>query len=623
MEPRWPYREARRGQLEAAKSLAEAVREGRVFALSAPTGFGKTATIIYGLLLAGVEKAVYVVRTRNELVPVIRELSRFGVEDYVFLYSARRMCPLLSGEGLSTEDFWETCRLLRLRGECSYHRGLERVDPDFVAAVVRRASSPFEAVRLLAGSGVCPFFALKLLVGGSRFIVATYPYVFRRDIFLSALEPLDYSDFVLVVDEAHSLLNAQSLAEARLPVHDIDAAIAEVEEYGLPGGLAEALEELKRLVLRAAPASDGLRRLGMERVAELLGDPDVWSDAAYEVRVAKLREALESGGSPRIRVALTRVEEAARAARSEGYQAYAAREGRRVSLTLLPLDPCVVAEEPLNASRAAVLASGTLPPEKYLREALCIRKQLVFYDVEILHGPVMPPGTRYVIVAAELTSRYTARSPSMYRLYAEYIATTHRAARGVTLAVYPSYDFMSSVVAALTPLLGEDRLVVEDRSTSYDEVAEAVLRGDVVVNAVAGGKLSEGVEFLDESGRSLVTKVFIAGVPYPQPDDYLEDQLAALSRRLGREEARRYMYDVTASVKVRQAVGRAQRGPGDRAVIVLGDARFLRRSLRSLIRLPVHETVYTIGEHVEALRRAAEKLGLAAPRAGGRAFSGP
>ena len=609
MEPRWPYREARRGQLEAARSLAEAVRRGHVFALSAPTGFGKTATIVYGLLLAGVEKAVYVVRTRNEIVPVIRELSRFGVEDYVFLYSARRMCPLLSGEGLSTEDFWETCRLLRLRGECSYYRGLERVDAELVAAVVRRAASPFEAVRLLSGSGVCPFFALKFLIGGSRFIVATYPYVFRKDIFLSALEPLDYGDFVLVVDEAHSLLSAHSLAEASLPLHDIDAALGEVEKYGLPSGLAEALEELKRLVLRAAPPSDGLRRLGRERVAEILGDLGVWGDAAYEVRVEKLREALDAGGSPRVRVALTRVEEAARAAASKGYQAYVAREGRRVSLVLLPLDPCVVAEEPLNAARAVVLASGTLPPEKYLRDTLCIRKPMVFYDVEILHGPVMPPGSRYVVVTAELTSRYSARSPSMYRLYAEYIAATHHAAHGVTLAVYPSYDFMASVVAALRPLLGEEKLVVEERTTSYDEVAEAAAGGDVVVNAVAGGKLSEGVEFLDESGRSLITKVFIAGVPYPQPDDYLEDQLASFSKRLGREEARRYVYDVTASIKVRQAVGRAQRGPGDKAIIVLGDVRFLRKTLRTLIRLPIHETVYTLSEHVEALKRASEKLG--------------
>lgn len=130
-----------------------------------------------------------------------------------------------------------------------------------------------------------------------------------------------------------------------------------------------------------------------------------------------------------------------------------------------------------------------------------------------------------------------------------------------------------------------------------------------MVNAVAGGKLVEGVEYTGPQG-SLVGTVFIAGVPYPQPDDQLRDRLQALSRRLGPREAREILYELTAAVKVRQAIGRAQRSPRDRLLIVLGDNRFLRRRLSSHLRLGVDHVAVGLEDYREAVRRAAERLGV-------------
>jgi len=612
-EPRWPYREPRRGQLEAARQLAKAVERGEVFALNAPTGFGKTAVAVYGLLLSGAERVLYLVRTRNEIAPVLRELRRFGVEEYSFLYSARRMCPLLGGEDMNVEDFWETCRLLRLRGACSYYEALERLDPGLVRDVVAGAASPFSAVAALSAMSYCPFFALKLAAADASFIVATYPYMLRSDIFAGTFEPLDYGDFIVVFDEAHSLLHAQQLLEARLGVRDIDSAIAEAEFYGLPGDIVEALSELRRLAEKA-PRIDGMRRLEKNRVEDVLGEPGLWEDASEEVRSKKLREALEQGGSPRIRVSLAKVEAFAHMVFQEhsGVYLYSEQGGARRGLTALPLEPCPVTREPLNATRAAVLLSGTMPPERFIRELLCVEKKLTVYDVELLHGPVYRPETRAVVLALEPSSRYRDRSPYMYSLYARYLLETYRATRRAVLAVYPSYDFMRSVVSALQGLARREPLhmATEDRGTMLDEVVEMLKEiKHLLINAVAGGKLVEGVEFLDDEGRSLVGTVFVAGVPYPQPDDYLEDQLRVLSSRLGPREARRYIYDVEASIKIRQAIGRAQRGPQDHALIVLADMRFAKPGLLSLLRLRPIRRTYSLEEYRETVMVLAEKLG--------------
>ncbi|KSW11797.1 hypothetical protein CF15_03060 [Pyrodictium occultum] len=611
----FPYEKPRRGQLEAARSIAEAVSRGEVFILHAPTGFGKTSAIIYGLLQAGVERVLYVVRTRNEIQPVLKELKRFGVKGYSFLYSARRMCPALAGEGLSHEDFWETCRLLRLRGECSYYARLEEISAtDVEEAIGHAGPMPRRVAELLAGQGYCPFFALKLLASEARFVVATYPYLFRPDIFQGTFDPLDYRDFVVVVDEAHSLLNIPGLLEARVSVDDLRSAQREVEEYGLPEEMGKALQELASLVSRSRPGEGKLRRLDRERLLRLLGDPEAWWDAAHEVRMAKIRERLEEGQPVRLSVALTRVARFAEMLAAEGMGAYSYTSGGRVGATVLPLEPCLVTRRPLNESRAAVLASGTLPASTLLRDLLCIEKPLRVYDVELLHGPVFPPRNQVTLVAAELTSRYTSRSREMYSLYARYILEAYRATTRVVMVVYPSYEFMQQVLDQLQQLarLEQVSMVAEARSTSIEEVLEKTGRGEkhLLVNAVAGGKLTEGIELVDENGRSMIGVVFVAGVPYPQPDDYFRDQFTVLEKRLGRAAARRLLFDFTAAVRARQAVGRARRSAQDSALVVLGDYRFLRRGLREHLRLRIDKVVYSLGEFSEAVRSAAEALGL-------------
>ncbi|ABM79941.1 ATP-dependent DNA helicase [Hyperthermus butylicus] len=607
---RFPYAKPRRGQLEAARAIVSTVREGGVFVLSAPTGFGKTSTIIYGLLEAGVERILYVVRTRNEIAPVLRELRRFGVERYSFLYSARRMCPLLAGEQLATEDFWETCRLLRLRGECMYHENLVEVSEETVEAIVTSIgeSKPSEVVAALRNAGLCPFFSLRLASTRAAITVATYPYLFREDIFTSVFEPLTYGDFVVVVDEAHSLLTIQSMLEARLTLETLRAALDEIEEYGLPGELTVALKKLLDMLSSSTAPRMAMKRLEKNKIRDILAEPDLWLDAAQEVRAAKLRERLEQGAPVKLSVALTRVANFAAMVFREDTGVYLRKENGRRVLIALPVEPCSVTEKPLNEAKAVILSSGTMPASSILRDVLCIRKPMKVYEVELLHGHIFPPENIYTVLALEITSRYTSRSREMYARYAEYIAETFRAVRNAVLIVYPSYEFMEAILSHLKHLLSGEPMVVEGRDTSIEQVEEYVRRhGHVAIHAVAGGKLTEGIEIV-ENGESLIKTVFVAGVPYPQPDDYVADQYEVLAKRMGTTEAKTFLYDYTAAVKTRQAVGRVRRSEKDRALIILGDVRFARRRLREYLRLRIDAYAATLEDYVARVRAAAEKL---------------
>ncbi len=611
----FPYDRWRPGQREAAESLAEAVKDGSIFILNAPTGFGKTAVIIYGLLKAGADKVLYLVRTRNEIIPVLRELQRFKVGKAVFLFSARRMCPLLKAENVNIEDFWSTCKILRLQGECKYYNGIADIDVDDIEEVIVKSSSPFQAIKLLEGLGLCPFSALKMLIGRSVFIVATYPYLFNKDIFTSTFEPLSYEDFHIVIDEAHSLLNIQSILETRLSQEDIRYALEEIRRYKLPVDVQGRLEELYKIMSNFVLKSRGMQRVDLERLREIMEEPGLWSDVAFEIRVARLRELLE-GNSKKIivRLGISKVERFASLLFQDGVGAYISVDNRGSKMLIItPLEPCIVTSEPLSRAKSVVLSSGTMLPGNYIRDILCIKgKSIIVYDVEGRHMEALSFATRYTIVTLELTSKYLFRSNEMYTLYARYIVEAYRLLRKSMLVVYPSYEFMDNIVRGLRNLARYEplNLLVEDRDTVLDNVVDYVKKRKTIINAVAGGKLTEGVEFLGEDYSSLIGLVFIAGLPYPQPDDYLEDQLKALSSRLGIHDAKNNLYDIFAVIRTRQSIGRAQRSPNDKVIIVLGDYRFLKKSIREQLRIPVNKTLSNIAEYITIISRVAELFGL-------------
>ncbi len=610
----FPYPSFRRGQREVAEVVRRVVERGEIAYIRAPTGFGKTAAVIYGLLLARAERVLYVVRTRNEIEPVLRELKLFGAR-FTFLYSARRMCPLIRGEeSVPSDEFWENCRLARLKGACQYYNNLVEVGdvkgPVF-NAIEKAAPSPYRVVEELVKRGLCPFFALKSVIDDVNFIVATYPYLFKRDIFESVFDPHDYEDFVIVVDEAHALMDAGGMMEEKLRPRDVEAFEAELERYAPDSDWGRLVaSRLRSLFSRLRPPPEQrLRRIDKNLVLRAVEDPGALADLAADIRLAKFREALEAGGFTRVRVAAARIAAFAALASLEGVEVFVTRSPRgEVELRALPVDQCIVAAEPLNKARAVILMSGTLPPEQFMRDVLCVERRGVTIDAELLYGSPHR-GNYYAIVTLELTSRYEERSGEMYTAYAAYVKTLAEEMEGIILVVYPSYELLERIASRLPVTLPR---VDEKRESNLDEIRAAALEalekhGRVVVNAVAGGKLVEGVEFTRE-GRSLVRAVMLAGVPYPQPDDYTRAVIERLSEKVGRDRAEYYVYTVSAYVKARQALGRAIRGESDRAVYVLGDRRYLSRRLRELLRLHYHRVVRDVDSFRAAIREARAKL---------------
>ncbi|HDN75655.1 MAG TPA: hypothetical protein ENG05_00820, partial [Acidilobales archaeon] len=246
MTMKFPYTTFRRGQKESIERIAK--RLGSTIVLKAPTGFGKTIVAILSHIKA--PKVLYVVRTRNEMAPVIRELKAVN-EGFTIVFSGRRMCPILRNVGIEPEDFWINCRLLREKGLCPYYERLNKVSSSSVERVLRTSGiDPHEIVANIANKlGICPFFALSRLINNSKFIVATYPYLFKEEVFRTAFSD-DLSEYYVIIDEAHTLLNIQSLYEEVLSEPDVEAALRDVRTYSLGKDFIDYLIKLRDLISR-------------------------------------------------------------------------------------------------------------------------------------------------------------------------------------------------------------------------------------------------------------------------------------------------------------------------------------------------------------------------------------
>ena len=614
MSGKFPYEKYRKGQEEVAGHVAEAVEKGEILLLEAPTGFGKTAAVIEGLERGGAEKVLWVVRTVNQVDPVLRELRRFGLR-HTFIFSARRTCPLTAGKDVPVEDFWMNCRYLRSQGRCSFYQNTMEASLDYLESVLDeyREYTALETAQLMARlEGLCPFFTLLRLAGHTRYIVATYPYLFKWDLFTHVLDIGDYSDLTIVVDEAHSILGIHSIYEYSITLDVVKRSVWEAENYTSDTELVERLKKLLvELTARTASITPGIAPVDKTVVTGLLGDPDQLAMTAEVVREVMIEEKLRQTGFEgvmRVVSALTKLATWYSTLFMESSRLYMEWDGESpVEFTATPMDPAEIAAPIIQSARSAVLMSGTLPPGNMVKDFLGVDRPTVHVDVEAMYGPVMPPENKYTVLGVDVSTRYSERGAYTYRIYAAYINDITLGLPGAKLIVYPSYDVLYSIIERL----GETgNSIVESKSTSIAEVVSRLVDDpEVTIHAVAGGKLVEGVEYVDENGRSILHTVVAVGVPYPQPNPYTKDYIEALARRIGRRKAREYAYRISAAIKVRQALGRAIRSREDRAVYFLLDHRYNTKKLRHLLKTRIDDiTTYNKITFPEIIERARKHL---------------
>ena len=254
--------------------------------------------------------------------------------------------------------------------------------------------------------------------------------------------------------------------------------------------------------------------------------------------------------------------------------------GSEVRAAMLCLDPSDFLAADFAKGRAAVLFSATLAPAGYYKD-LC---GLPDARAVALRSP-FDPANMGLWCARQVSTRYKDRADSIVKV-SDLLAVMAAAQPGHYLAFFPSYSYLQQVWEDFAarypdqPTLCQESSMDEGQRTEF--LAQFLARdGKPLLGfAVLGGVFGEGV---DLTGESLIGVAVVSpGLPQIGPRqeqlrDYFEE-----TRGAGFDYAYRY----PGMNKVLQAAGRVIRTPQDRGVVLLIDDRFLATDTRRL--MPPH-----------------------------------
>lgn len=578
--------------------ISGALLSGSRAVIEAGTGSGKTISALCGTLpyvLQRGTKLIYLTRTKSQQRQVIREAANLGQDILCVGVQGRSAvsCPMMRNDPeLSSgtpEEISKLCseykRMDQGNCHCGFFKALESAD---IGGWVKRISEEHmtseEFARQAEEEGICPYELIKHIIPHADIIAVPYPFVFMPQVLLRFEEwiGLPLSQMVVVVDEAHNLPDyLREIQTYECSMGSMMSAIKEAKEYGDPdlhrgvtascfvkalmGLLEHAMEEYlidEDGMLPPGYLEEGLMEsLGMSSVAisRICLAMEEMGDMISETR--KMRKKLPRSYIGAIGRFIRFWDES-----EEGYYVKLVVAGRSPRFQLYCMDPSFAAS-PLNECASSVHMSGTLDPlDSYIAE-MDIRN-----PVRLCMPSCFDSSNLLTIHTDAVSMKYDERqNEDNYQMMTQMLVDVVNSVHVNTAVFFPSYQFMDRMIGdGLPDMLGRE-IFYERRNMNQEELMETfdsfrVSEGSVLF-CVTGGRISEGLDFPD---RSLELEV-VLGIPYPRPTARLRALDRYYTIRFG--DGYRYVSQIPAIRKMRQAIGRLIRSETDRGVAVILDRR--------------------------------------------------
>ncbi|MEM0263339.1 MAG: ATP-dependent DNA helicase [Saccharolobus sp.] len=529
----------REWQEKLSEKVVDALRNNFLVILQAPTGSGKTIFALYTSLKAK-SKTIFVVRTHNEYFPVYRELStHFTDKQYAFLVGKSSACVFSNSDTDPQDIYCKGCELFNAVS-------LKINDPPAVAL----SKIKQDAVKF----GYCPYYSMLESVKSADVIILTYPYLFVP--WLREALDIVWEDYVIVVDEAHNIENIHNIEEKKLSEKIIDLAINQARSQQAKN----VLKKLKNKIGKIVHSDE--KYILINNIEEIKLSEDETQILKEEYDEIRKNMIINKQISRNYIGSILRFFEIINDSRIKVFSYY----NTLVAKYIISSDFVNI----LNDEKLTfMLMSGTMQPIEYLRNVLGISRKFVYIDVEKVTKTKIS-GSYECLISIDVSSAYSLRSEQMINRYASYLLKIFYNSKLHILAIFPSYEFMNKVAK----LIKNIPYIVENPDISIKEVISKVKNNNkkLLIMGIARGKLSEGIEITSD-GRSLISDIVIAGIPYPPVDDYFKLRAQEIMKIL-KKEYDSELIKIQALIAVKQAIGRGIRSPADNSIIWLLDKRF-------------------------------------------------
>ncbi len=576
---KFPYPDIRDGQREFIKHAYRAMVKSNTLFACAPTGTGKTISVIYPALKAlaseKCDKVFYLTpksTTARAARDCIEMLAAEGVRvRAIILTSKEKSCT----EGLVCREASALCSMGNINNIADavmsvYGRNKAVIDINDIRDTAKAYTvCPYELE--LAYSELCDI------------VICDFNYLFDPVVYIRRFFD-EGGRFAFLIDEAHNLAErGREMYSASFSTSDIDALLM-CDALGALSKLRKSLpitrnmlEEtlypyLKDEIIKTDKGEQGAVHLTTVP-SELFGLIDeMISNLEDETEIALM--ARDSEASQRLRAIRELLYKAkklsnAMAEFDTGYRFFVFWDNGLLTFKVFCIDTGYEIAKRLKKGASAVFFSATLTPLPYYRSILSDAR---FSDALEVDSP-FSANQLSVSIMDKISTRYSEREKTLPAI-SRVIAATMSAKRGHYMVFTPSFEYAEEIhrhFSAKYPkikcLLQKRELSAEEKKDFIDEFSnntDEYLLGFCVM----GGIYSEGIDLV---GDSLIGAV-VVGIGMPSLSyereaiaEYFEDKY---------ESGKQFAYIYPGMNRVFQAAGRVIRHEDDRGVIVLIDDRF-------------------------------------------------
>ena len=565
----FPYR---KGQYELAASVYRTILRKKKLFIQAPTGVGKTMSVIFPAVKAVKEglgdKIFYLTAktiTRTVAEQAFRTLKEQGLKFKVITLTAKEKICFCEETECNPDA-------------CPYADGhFDRVNDAVFDMITAQEDFSRESLERQARKHrVCPFeLSLDVSVWMDA-VICDYNYVFDPNAHLKRFfSEGGNSGYLFLIDEAHNLVErGREMYSAVLYKEDLLEAKRSVKKTD--ARLTRRLDETNRILLELKRECESYRVLESVshlalKLMNLLTEMERFLE---EYREGEEREVIlnlyfQVRDFLNIHVIL-----------DENYVIYSELESDgRFKVKLFCVNPAANLQSFLAQGNSTVFFSATLLPIQYYKKLLSVETD----DYAVYAESPFPEENRLLLIGGDVSTRYTLRGRSMYRRIAEYISAVERSQRGNYMIFFPSYRFMEDVYVEFTELAPDADTVVQTQFMNEKEREDFLERFEISDNGtsligfcVMGGIFSEGI---DLAADRLIGAV-VVGTGLPQVCSEREIVKKYFDSRGTRGFDYAYLYP--GMNKVLQSAGRVIRTEEDRGVILLLDDRFRQKQYQDL-----------------------------------------
>ncbi len=565
----YPYR---KGQKKLVADVYRTIRRKKNLFIQAPTGVGKTISTVFPAVRA----------VGEDLADKIFYLTAKTITGNV----ARETIELLMENGYQAKTAMITAKEKLCKCEevdcnpesCPYAKGhFDRVNDAVYDLLLNENMYTREVFFEQAEKfKVCPFELCLDTASWVDNIICDYNYVFDPNVYLKRFfaEGLK-GDYIFLVDEAHNLVErGREMYSAVLYKEDFLAARKILKNHNRR--LEQELSKCNQIMLHYKRSCDdyeilpdvgdlifALMRLGAEM--------DKFFQKSSEF--AGKEECLQLYFDVRNFLNIyDRVD--------ENYVIYSEhdKEGR-FFVKLYCVDPSRNLQECLDKGNSTIFFSATFLPITYYKRLLSTKED----NYAVYAETAFQKEQSLLVVASDVTSKYSRRNETEFARIAEYIKKVTAARRGNYIVFFPSYQYMDQVAEVFEHLNEEEAECLMQTSGMREKEREEFLaefekkrEKSLIAFCVMGGIFGEGIDLKND--RLIGT--LVVGTGLPQLSNEREILKDYYDRREG--DGFSYAYRYPGMNKVQQAAGRVIRTAEDVGVIALLDERFLNRDYREL-----------------------------------------